>query len=33
MNLIFDENTRISLKKDLEEKNKSAIRLIVKGFG
>lgn len=33
MNIIFDANTREALVKNLEEKNKSAVRLMVRGFG
>ncbi len=33
MNIIFDENTKKALKENLNTKNKSAVRLIVKGFG
>jgi hypothetical protein len=33
MNIIFDDNTKEALVKNLEEKNKSAVRLMVRGFG
>lgn len=32
MNISFDEYTKVALMKELQENNKSAIRLIVKGF-
>lgn len=33
MNIIFDENIKNILEKKLKEQNKSAVRLMVKGFG
>ena len=33
MNISFDEVTEIAFKKQLSEKNKSSVRLLIKGFG
>lgn len=33
MNILFDENTKEAMLSNLEKQNKSAVRLIVKGFG
>ena len=33
MNILLDENTKKALIENLEKENKSAVRLMVKGFG
>lgn len=33
MNISFDENTKDALNKQLIQKNKSSVRLLIKGFG
>jgi len=33
MNISFDENTKNALKKQLLQKGKSSVRLLIKGFG
>ena len=33
MNISFDKTTESALKKQLEEKGKSSVRLLIKGFG
>lgn len=33
MNIIFDANTKNALIKSLKEKNKSAVKLMIKGVG
>ena len=33
MNISFDENTKNALNKQLLQKNKSSVRLLIKGFG
>ena len=33
MNISFDENTKEALNKQLIQKNKSSVRLLIKGFG
>ena len=33
MNISFDEVTKNTLKQKLEEKGKSAVRLLIRGFG
>lgn len=33
MNILFDDNTKNALLENLEKQNKSAVRLMVKGFG
>ena len=32
-NISFDENTKDALNKELIQKNKSSVRLLIKGFG
>jgi hypothetical protein len=33
MNISFDDNTKNALSKKLLQKNKSSVRLLIKGFG